>query len=971
MSSVSLFGAIRWLVAVVFLANYRAVIAASGQSTEPAANGLPKVQSGELRGVIDDRAPIVKLPFDNRLYTLGYESFLAAGNLRDALAVARAAVRQVPGHAAWRRRLAQLAEWTGDPMLALEQWHAYAKLSGDDNAWEKVRTLAPALFDYDRWLEALLRQLKRQPSSSPATAALLVDIVQACEALGKPQLAIDILRPLVSGPHQKTVLSLLAQLADNVGDDQLLNEILTTWNRIEPNNVDLALRFAQVQARRGDKQSAFRTLAAIATHVDTRRDDFWNSYLDFALQTGQRDEAVRICRARIESGFAEERHYIVLSELLAPDNFAAAADAAAQGYHRFGNTTLAYRAMAFYQRAGNNRAALNFIQTLSASQRQTLERDPTFFYQWALIELAEKEPQKALTLARTALHMQPDNVDFRALVVWSLIALQEASELRRTLHEWSHIANLESDLWAPFAAGWLLLQEPHEALRYLQKKIKSTNDPLWWLNYADALDLAGAADLAWRVRRYAWLELQRTPKKHNEQQDEIDGRLVALALIFEGSDAARQRLQQLLLKHRTELRRHDIARVSALTYAINRGTIELAQAWLLAGYAKALERPSWAQLSVALANDDRTELQRLLDTIADWLPKLDQVEANKRTGRQAQAQTLAFDRLAELPYYDELHSRLVDVTVNHSSSVGLRFELTQQDPLVEQHATLTGEALLTQNLKLSYRISQLTRRSRDADRLVNQLAPEKQLSFTVQRPLVGNGSIGATLLVRNGSYNDVGIVIEGGRDITPRLKMSARIALNDIATDNVYFRIAGRRHTAELSFFSPISLREYISASVAANRYATLGGGSIGNGLIMRAEAGHRVRLEYPELSFRAILARSIYQPALGLDPRLAQLLPNPPGSNIGFFPKSKTQLGLQIDVGESARFAYTRALRPWASLGLFYDRIDGVNLQWALGFASSVMGGDLLEFGVSGNMQNKVNVKSDRRYLLQYRWLY
>lgn len=203
MRGASLLHPIHWLVAGFFLGNQNAVIAASDQPTVSSAEGLHPAPSELAHGVGDERLSIVKLPFDDRLYTLGYESFLAAGNVRDAIAVARAAVRQVPDHPIWRMRLAQLAEWTADPGLALEQRHAYAKLTADVNAWEKVRTLAPALFDYDRWLEALLRLLKRQPPTSPAMASLLTDTVQACEALGTPELAIDILRPFKNSPHQK------------------------------------------------------------------------------------------------------------------------------------------------------------------------------------------------------------------------------------------------------------------------------------------------------------------------------------------------------------------------------------------------------------------------------------------------------------------------------------------------------------------------------------------------------------------------------------------------------------------------------------------------------------------------------------------------------------------------------------------------------------------------------------------------
>ena len=47
--------------------------------------------------------------------------------LKDAYELAEAAVQQVPNRLAWRKRLAQVAEWTGRPTVALKQWRAMAE----------------------------------------------------------------------------------------------------------------------------------------------------------------------------------------------------------------------------------------------------------------------------------------------------------------------------------------------------------------------------------------------------------------------------------------------------------------------------------------------------------------------------------------------------------------------------------------------------------------------------------------------------------------------------------------------------------------------------------------------------------------------------------------------------------------------------------------------------------------------------
>ena len=93
------------------------------------------------------------LPFDAERYQLAYDTFLAAGALADAYALAASAVRQAPDDSAWRARLAQVAEWHGQPAEALAQWHHLAR-GGDDAAWAQVLRLAPGLFAHAALLDA-------------------------------------------------------------------------------------------------------------------------------------------------------------------------------------------------------------------------------------------------------------------------------------------------------------------------------------------------------------------------------------------------------------------------------------------------------------------------------------------------------------------------------------------------------------------------------------------------------------------------------------------------------------------------------------------------------------------------------------------------------------------------------------------------------------------------------------------------
>lgn len=938
---------------------------------------LVRTQAENARA--DERLPEPKLPFDDRIYTLSYEVFLANRNLKDALAVARSAVRQAPKNAKWRLRLARVADWSGKAALALEQWHAYARLTDDAAAWREVLARAPQVFDYARWAEALQRELVRQPADPSAGSAQTLDtlrkLVLAHELLGEPERAIELLRRYERGPHRRAVLDLLADLAERTGDDALRRASLQALAREDAGNVGVALRLAAAEVRRGDTAGAFAALAAVAARASAQAVDFWGAYAELARQTGREPEAIGAYRNLLASGAAEERHYTALSELLERDAPREAAALAAEAYRRFGNPYLARRALYLYQRADDAAGARAFLAGLTDAQRSALAQDADFLYQRALIEFAAGQPAAALADARAALRLRPDSVELRALAAWSLIALRDAPALRAVLREWADVATDAGELWAPFAAGWLALQEPAQALRFLRLKVETSNDPLWWLNYADALEQMGAADAAWRVRRHAWLALPRAAQAADgERLREIEARRVALATAFEPSAAARARIFALLRRRRGEGGVDAAAREAALGYWIGRGAHEVAEAWLLATYANALDRPAWARLSVALANDDRAELQTLLDTLADWLPAADRIEAAQRTGRIALAQTLAFDRLALLPAHDELHRRLVALTTAEPPYAGFGWNAFAQRPLRERAWVVDGAANVSPRLQLGVAVHEIARESTDAAQLVGVPATERLQSLAARYEIAGNAELRAQVVARDGFGTAIGFALQGSRDVAPWLRLGLRLGIDDPAIDNALLRIGGRRDTLGATAYARLSHREFAAASFEANRYAALDGGALGRGRIARIEVGHLVRSEYPDLALRASASDLRYSPQAGLDARLAALLApaaRAGATNAALLPQSTTQFGVGLALGETARSGYARAWRPWAAAALLADRGSGAGTEWQLGIGGSVFGADRLEFAAAGGSTRGADAAPYRQFSVRYRWLF
>jgi hypothetical protein len=920
----------------------------------------------------DERRP--RLPFDDARYRLSFEVFLANGNLRDAIAVARAAVRHAPRSLEWRRRLAQAADFNGDAPLALEQWHAIAQQTGDDAAWTQVEKRAPAVFDYRRWLDAVERRLQKNPDDP----VLLSRMVELHELLGEPERAIAAVPQYAHGPRRAAVLRELADLAARAGNIQVQRETLLTLNREFGPNPEYATALAGIELARDDRAAAFAALKSAERTAGPADVAYWEAYADLALSAGDRAAALRALLLLIDGGRASTNVLLDAASLLEQDAPARAAELVLRAHQLAPSVLLANRLLAQYGRSGDRAAAAAFLAQLTPAQRAAYEQNTGFLQQRALLWLARDEPARAVADMTAARRLAPANADLTALLLWSLVAARDAPALRALLADSAPRAADAQELWGPVGAAWLALNEPARALPWLERQVKARPvDALWWLNLADATELTGDADRGWRLRHHAWRLLRRQPPASAEQQHELRARLASLAPVFEPGDAARARLRA-LLRDRTDAATRDA--VLSILLATERS--DAARAWLLARYARAQARPAWAELSVALAHDDHARLDELLDSAADWLPLADRAEAAQRTGRFALAQTLAFDGLAAQPASDSLHARLAASALPHADFIGASAQRFAQRPLRETAFGAEAQQSVTPRVRVTAAQRTVTRAGTDEALLVANL-PTEHATVLGFDALVGNAAhVRVQTEHRDALRAGTGVLLEVEFDPVRDVRLTASAAQRATATDSAYLRAAGTRDAVSLAAQVQLSTREFATAEAAAYRYRS-DGARIGSARLVRLEAGHRLRLAYPDLTVRASLTDLRTSAEPGVAATLAALLPDalrPTATNATFLPADATRLALAAVAGDSAPATPQRTWRPFGSVALVATHTrdggplaarNGLSYEWSLGVAGSALGTDQLLLTIDGGSSTGANANRYTQAGIRYRWLH
>ncbi|MGE8476397.1 MAG: tetratricopeptide repeat protein, partial [Paraburkholderia hospita] len=337
----------------------------------------------------------------------------------------------------------------------------------------------------------------------------------------------------------------------------------------------------------------------------------------------------------------------------------------------------------------------------------------------------------------------PNNSEARAAYIWVLNERGTDAALLAALRR--HAGDAESDpqLWPAYGAAWLRLGDGRKAWHYLHKQAAQAQQSLLWrLTFADALELNGRVDEAWRVRKQVWLELARRRRDPSKaaplpaaEQDDLRGRYVALTQLYASGDRSRAVLIDLLRADRNgagdnqaaaselgdigqlppakqdEIRKSQrlysaIAREAAISWAQNEEASDMERAWLEKQYIDDSQRPIYAEAQLAINDGDVNELSRLLDTLPDLIPRQTRVDAQALTGRTSAAQTTAVDSITRQPNDEVMQAMAREQLLSNAQALAGAFRYVDQGSLRFTEESATGSVRLTPSQNLQFRYQQ-------------------------------------------------------------------------------------------------------------------------------------------------------------------------------------------------------------------------------------------------------------------------
>lgn len=799
--------------------------------------------------------------FNDTIFTLAYDVFLAARNLKDAYNLAQEAVRQRPDLIPWRERLARTAEWAGNPVRALQEWeHVYARNGRSESYREAIR-LSASLRDHAAAVRAW-EGLARVRELDPAEWASLLE---AYENSGEPGRGIDRLRARLAARPDRNLSEKLVDVLQRTGRDQEALQTLENLAARYGNSPSIGLRRAQILCRRGRIREAAAALDAIKGKAAAGPEHAALRRLEAATYTWMQryGEAMGSYRTLYEGGAYDLEDLRGLFDLARDRDPDLALRAAVTGWRKFKYTDF----LVYYleQCIGSGRwdLASRALSRLSPEEWTLFLEVPYFFSLAARIHQHDGREGLARRAYQHALRLDPASVDFQAGYLWLLIDQGRMSDLEIYAKRWDRGARNPRALLEPLAMAYKLLHRNRPALEYFRLLDKDENrtELPFLLGYAELLEQAGDGRGAARLYLRARSVLSSPPAPGEDRTTrEWREAMARWSWKFGGSDETGRRMDALMASYAGG----EGSKELVFSWRVGRGqNPEDAMAALQSGVsAGEKDFPAWARLAVAMRTNDQGKVADLLDHHEATLGSEDKARAAAYLGRRKDAvgyANQASEGLRSLPAGAGL------LGLQGEAKAGAGADLAFHPHYEEQRATVGGQASLGSRTMLLF-ASETRRRPWTSGKLTSVPDREDAGRLTLRREGI-QGSTRLSLGVRSTREalrgGDPDPVMTAAAEQEWRMLREISLTLgyerNEVAGENPVLALTGQRNRwmAELRLALPAQSRAELSAALSS--YHDWGGRGLGESAIFKSALERRL-LRF--LALGAGLAYNSFSPA-------------------------------------------------------------------------------------------------------------
>lgn len=948
---------------------------------DPALAGSAEVRKA-AGAVLDEREEL--RPFNQEDYTLAYEIFVGAGDLRRGFLVAQKAVASVPEDMDWRLKLARVAEWTQKPAVAWAQ-RDYMFRRGDrsNDTITALLRLAPVAPNFDTVI--LVWQYKA--STGTLTRAQWDDLAYLYDAASRPLDGSLYFEAQFRRTSDLRLLEKAAQLSENGGDEARAYQLTIERLKYKPFPVELALHAVGYLLRQDRSKEAYALMEQHRSEVPDGSVEFWQTLAQTAWELselGGAEEAYRKYLGAAKDPVVEDWSRLVA--LVRQRSPAEGARLAMEVYRRYKSLDYLILALTIRTDANDFSNQARIFASLSPQEMAEAEKSAAFLSLRAQYFQRINDEERAWSDFRRAMAINNGaDADITVTALWFLIDSRRRSDLEDMLARMRPQAMENSAFWGAYAAAFQAIDKPRESIFWYRKEMqRQPDDVLLQLNYADVLDRYQQTGQADRVRQQVWMRLRdRLPTASTKIPFDADPELLStirLALLNRPGDPALALVRDISAQFRglaASGADDRETRTLVLAWAVSTEQFHNAKSWMWLRYAQSVAKrtlaaqqeydpkradprgppPLWAEIQTALQLNDTQTMDRLLTTQGDALPIYNRYDTAYALNHYQQALNIAFHGMERNPVDEELHDRFRQHAPLYNNYMQLMTTRDVFGDVSSRSWQFEGRYAIARDWQLKVGYARAMQSSSDIE--FSDLVPATDRLTNLEARWLYSPDTNTTLALFRRSEATARM----GARVTQEYRVNNRVSLEGVAemrgtsTQSTPMRVAGYTNNLRMTLNYELSKREYIAISPRIDRFYTQWDDYLGMAKQIEFDAGYRIRTEYPDWRVRLFVIRQVVTRGGSVAASTIARLPAAVQQDIAeggtspteyFLPGGSTEVGACVGEGENIagsnlQETYTRAWRPFFEACQQHNSVNGNGYIGFIGVAGSVIGPDHL----------------------------
>lgn len=905
-----------------------------------------------------------RVPFDDELFSLAYTTYLANANVQSAYFLSEAAINRVPEDIKWRERAAQTALWSGRSGTALKHLAFISDRAKNPEMLKKTIQLAKQL----RYEPTLIDTLKIWIAQNPNDQEAWLELAKAQDQLGKPDVALKILNEHPQLVNTKDGLLLKAVVYRNMGNNQESIRLYKAYEKKYGADAALSLEQARVFANLGDLNLAKASLLSSKNIAKKYDAEYWELFSDLSWQLNHRADALFGYSKIYNLNYFYLERYLILVNLTNPPR---ALQLAERGFSK-------YRRMIFLQYVFDLSTQLrqwgifnNVVLSLKPKELRQVFKLPNFWINLSRIYADMGYLDMAEQVILKGMNFDSEMEGLKEAYIWLLIREGDRDKLKWAVDYFDRDENFYDDktLWLPYAHAVILLDKPEYSLILYDNYLRLyPEDKQIGIFYAQAMDAARFYKSAYNLKLYLWYRYSLDLQRSNLRDYELWREIGQLTPYFASGDE-QYRIYAGLVALDLDSTDADIM----LTWAIFAPHYDVSK-YLKAYYFSGI-LPNWAELNLAILDNDQLKMQKLLLEDAKKLPRVDRVTAAERTEQYPLAQTLSYEGLTEKPDDYLRYIQFTDLMMKDVNYIDL-------NPEYEKFSSVSG---FHTNVFTKFRVTPLWSIGpyyknwfvhSDNEQLVTNV-PDNDTSGGVRiYRKIHKGVALLDVSIRSALNTFLTARLNTEYRYTSKLTSEFEAGYNQEDLDSVYTRIGGVQDeiSAELNY--NITMRDLLSAKLRGDNYYSQDRHYLGQGVHLRGVASHKFWFSYPDYtidvfseihgysrngSYGGDITKLFPNTLVGEDAEDPTLIAEQNKNNYAqIIPNSFSEWGMNFNFGRFLRTDYNHTWRPYLSVSVFYSTLVGLSNNVEAGLTGSVFGRDKLLFyaerGTALTAQNQVD---------------